>query len=164
MPELRHYDDLGTARFVTFGCHDQQCLLSDISAKKILVSQINNAREKYRFKIFGYVIMPDHVHLVIYPPEGMKLGLVMREIKSKTAREYFASIKKEPEGKRVFWQKRCYDHNCRSVGAVWEKIKYCHKNPVRRGLVADPGGYIWSSFNWYQGERDVPLEMDEFER
>jgi putative transposase len=44
-----------------------------------------------------------------------------------------------------FWQKRCYDHNCRTNETVLENIKYCHKNPVTRGLVKDPGDWQWSA-------------------
>ena len=113
--------------------------------------------------LMGYVIMPEHVHLVLLPPEKMKLGLVIREIKSKMAREYFALVRNDIMGTRIFWQKRCYDHNCRSAASVREKINYCHNNPVRRGLVSDPADYEWSSYNWYKGETDVPLAMDYVE-
>jgi len=107
--------------------------------------------------------MPEHVHLVLLPPDGVKLGLVIREIKSKMAREYFAALASDAHGQHIFWQKRCYDHNCRTVDTVREKIVYCHNNPVRRGLVDHSGEYTWSSYTWYQGEQNVPLAMDEFE-
>lgn len=93
----------------------------------------------------------------------MKLGLVIGEIKSKMAREYFGLKMKNIKGKKVFWQKRCYDHNCRANAEVLEAINYCHNNPVNRELVKTPGDYSWSSYNWYQGKRNVPLEMDHFE-
>ena len=63
----------------------------------------------------------------------------------------------------AFWQAQCYDHNCRTFETVKEKIMYCHKNPVARGLVTDPGDWIWSSYNWYEGQVDVPLAMDEID-
>ena len=163
MPKLRHYDDLGTARFVTFSCYRKMEFLADANARSLLIMQIDMARFKHGFKLWGYVIMPDHVHLVIMPPKNMKLGLVIREIKSKMAREYFAQASPNVGVTRVFWQKRCYDHNCRSAGTVREKIIYCHNNPVKRGLVRHPGEYRWSSYNWYAGQRDVPLALDEFQ-
>ena len=108
--------------------------------------------------------MPEHVHIVLHPLIEIRIGLVVREIKSKTAREYFT---REPyyaqKLKHVFWQKRCYDHNCRSITTVTEKINYCHKNPVTRGLVGDPAEWRWSSYNFYQGKKDVPLIMDELQ-
>jgi hypothetical protein len=93
----------------------------------------------------------------------MQLGLVVREIKSKMAREYFGVTLSAVSGTRVFWQKRCYDHNCRSSDVVKEKIIYCHNNPVKKGMVREPGEYRWSSYNWYQGKSDVPLAMDDYE-
>lgn len=163
MPKLKHYDDLGTARFVTFCCYRMEKNLLNPLSRDLLIENIQQARERHDFKLMAYVIMPEHVHLVMWPPDGMKLGLVIGEIKSKMARKYFAMTTPEIIGTRVFWQKRCYDHNCRSPESVREKIEYCHNNPVKRGLVREPGDYEWSSYNWYQGERDVPLLMDGVE-
>ena len=107
--------------------------------------------------------MPEHVHLVLLPPEGMRLGLVIREIKSRSAKRYFAVTDVAPQGqKHVSGQRRCYDHNCRSIESVREKVRYCHNNPVARGLVNAPGDWEWSSYNWYRGRRDVPLTVDDF--
>ena len=105
--------------------------------------------------------MPEHVHLVLFPPDGMKLGLVIREIKSRSAKLYFKDSITLPSGSRhIFWQKRCYDHNCRTCETVREKIIYCHNNPVVRKLVEEPSQWRWSSYNWYMGEREVPLVID----
>jgi len=161
--KLRHHDDCGVARFVTFSCY--RCLsgLDIRTATEILVEQLNRARAKHRFKILGYVFMPNHVHLVLDPPDGMKLGLVVGEIKSKSAREFFARRSlRAASTPNVFWQRRCYDHNCRTTETVLEKINYCHANPVKRGLVDEPGKWKWSSYNWYHGKRDVPLQIDGF--
>lgn len=163
MPRLRHYDDLGTARFVTFGCYRMGQFLIDPLPCELLVKYIGEARSKHGFKLMAYVFMPEHVHLVLLPPDDMKLGPMIGEIKSKMAREYFATTMPDIKGKRVFWQKRCYDRNCRSQESIKEKIAYCHNNPVKRGLVKDPREYRWSSYNWYQGKRDVPLEMDQID-
>lgn len=161
MTKLRHFDDLGTARFVTFSCFRRLPGLKDARAKGILIRHLDETRRKHGFKLLGYVIMPEHVHLVLFPPDGMKLGLVIREIKSRTAREHFAKTKiGHPGATRVFWEPRCYDHNCRSLESVNEKIEYCHYNPVKRGLVTAPAEWAWSSHNWYQGITDVPIQID----
>lgn len=132
-------------------------------AKELLIKSINDARTKHQFKLFAYVIMPEHVHLVLLPSDDTKLGLLIREIKSKMAREYFAGDANQGQGRRVFWQKRCYDHNCRTSETVREKVTYCHNNPVRRGLAVEPADYEWSSYNWYQGMEEVTLRMDGLE-
>ncbi len=160
MPKLRHFDNLGTARFVTFSSYRREACLLRAGIPELFIKHTHEVRKKHLIKIFGYVIMPEHVHLVLLPPDGLKLGLVIREIKSKMAREYFATVMSEVVGQRIFWQTRCYDHNCRSTESVREKINYCHLNPVKRGLVGQPGEYRWSSYNWFQGVTDVPFEMD----
>ena len=168
MTKLRHYDHTGTARFVTFSCYRYLPGLQSNGTKALFMRHLDAAREKHRFQLLGYVVMPDHVHLVLYPPDGMKLGLVVREIESKTAREHFAqTMGPIPDAasatKRVFWNRRCYDHNCRTPERTLEKINYCHMNPVKSGLVRDPGEWEWSSYNWYEGLRDVPIRIDTIE-
>ena len=164
MPKLKHYDNTGTARFITFNCYRNEPSLKDIRAKNILLTCLKNARDKHKFLILGYVIMPEHVHLVIHPPDGTQIGRVIGEIKSLSAREWFRTTAGKSEKTiRVFWQRRCYDHNCRTRESVREKIEYCHNNPVRRGLVEQPENWPWSSYNWYEGKEDVPLKMDIIE-
>lgn len=113
------------------------------------------------------------MHLVIHPKEDTKIGALVGEIKSKSAARIIAEqvielpndcrVTRAGKERRVFWQPRCYDHNCRSEATVIEKINYCHNNPVKRELVGEPGLWRWSSYNWYMGRRNVPLEIDEFE-
>jgi len=158
---LHHYDDLGTARFVTFSCFMRAPSLTLPNAMPILAHELARARQAHGFLLLGYVFMPEHVHLVLLPPERMKLGYVVGEIKSRSAREYFATVPIGPmDATHVFWQRRCYDHNCRTPGTVREKILYCHNNPVKRGLAADPSDWIWSSHNAYLGKADVPLAVE----
>jgi len=164
MPRLRHYDNEGTARFVTFGCYRGLPFLENDRAKQLFLDELDRTRHKHGFKLLAYVVMPEHVHLVLHPPDGMPLGLVVREMKSCSARRYFAGESIGQLGDaRVFWQKRCYDHNCRTPETTLEKITYCHNNPVRRGLVAEPGAWFWSSYNCYCGGNEVPLVVDRFE-
>ena len=172
MTKLRHYDNEGTARFVTFSTYRRTNCLLESGVPELLIDHLQSVRTRHEIKFFGYVIMPEHVHLVLLPPGGTKLGLVIREIKSKMAREYFAKmgapqlvlnesgapqlavgnsrpcklfsgcpqLPEDPSARvvgnsetaqHVFWQKRCYDHNCRSAATVREKIDYCHMNPVK---------------------------------
>ena len=125
------------------------------------------------FQLIAYVLMPEHVHLVLLPNEKTEVGRLIGEIKrisSKGIHELLArqdsdltrtlSVIRNGERRFAFWKRRCYDHNCRSDESVWQKVNYCHNNPVKRGLVHNPGDWIWSSYRWYQGIQDVPLKVD----
>ncbi len=135
--------------------------LSLLNAMTILAQELDRVRHSRGFSLLGYVFLPEHVHPVLLPPAEMKLGYVIGEIKSRSARAYFATAKVgPPEATRVFWQRRCYDHNCRTPDTVREKILYCHNNPVKRGLVADLSAWIWSSYNAYLGKDGAPLAAE----
>ena len=164
MTRLRHYDQSGTARFVTFSTYRRLRALDGDQLKLIVIDELKSLRVKYGIKIHGFVLMPDHVHLVLHPPGGHELGRLIGQLKSLSARRYFAEQNSLPDAEtRILWQRRSYDHNCRDTESVIEKINYCHNNPVKKGLVAEPGEWRWSSYNWYQGEVDVPLEIDAVE-
>ena len=171
---LIHYDKLGTTRFITFSCHRRMNLFLERNSFLLFLHSLDRLRQKYSFRLLGYVIMPNHVHLVIYPSVEMALGHVMGELKAHSAfhiirrwKLYDKALLKKLEvmrnGKSVYalWQRRCYDHNCRSVGDVREKINYCHNNPVRARLVSDPGEWLWSSYRWYSGYKDGPIEIND---
>jgi len=115
--------------------------------------------------------MPEHVHLVLYPRKTIAIGKVIGELKSKSAREMLLLLRRDNstllskltvEEKTSFWQKRCYDHNCRTPETVLEKINYCHKNPVIRGLVGEPKDWKWSSCRWYEGMDDIVVDIEGY--
>ncbi|MBU8932489.1 MAG: transposase [candidate division Zixibacteria bacterium] len=161
MTKLRHIDDGGTARFVTFSCYRHLPCLSTPRIRDIAVEELRRVAQKYDIRILGFVIMPDHVHLVLWPPDGTQLGRVIGEMKSLSARRVFSEQTSIQSGKkRVLWQRRCYDHNCRTPEVVKEKIKYCHGNPMRAGLVSSLADWRWSSYNCYEGNKDVLLDID----
>ncbi|MCK5126338.1 MAG: transposase [candidate division Zixibacteria bacterium] len=107
MPKLRHLDNLGTARFITFSSYRRRKYLLESGTPELVIKHLKEVGKKHLIKYWGYVIMPEHVHLVLMPPENTKLGLVVREIKSKMAREYFSTRPDIRNGCRIFWQKRC---------------------------------------------------------
>jgi len=172
MTRLRHYDHWATARFVTFSCYRRYRVFDVVSAREIMIQEIGRLRDEAGMRLLGYVLMPEHVHLVVWPPLATKLGVLIGQMKARAAQGILRSwdgdipeILRRRQGtpQHQLFQRRCYDHNCRTVDTVKEKIEYCHKNPVTRGLVKVPGDWWWSSYNWYGGKRDVPLAMDEVE-
>lgn len=173
MPKLRHFDNCTMARFITFSCYRRHRYLIDLPTRKAVIDQLSVLRNRHEVKILGYVIMPEHMHLVLWPPEDMSLGLVIGQLKGRISKDILSHKRKSAnthhgilvrsDGRAAVWQRRCYDHNCRLPEVVIEKINYCHNNPVTRGLVATPDDWPWSSSRWYSGGGDVILEIDGYE-
>ena len=90
--------------------------------------------------LYGYVVMPEHVHLLVSEPGHRLLADAIHYLKLSFAKRRRAG---------VFWQKRYYDRNVRDELEFREKLRYLHRNPVKRGLVQEPGEWKWSSFRHY---------------
>ena len=107
--------------------------------------------------------MPEHFHLMISEPEEADPSVVMKVIKQRFARRIRQTRRKARNGQASFWpesheftiwQKRFYDFNVWSERKRIEKLRYIHRNPVKRGLVSEPEQWAWSSFRSYAyGER-----------
>ena len=176
MPNLKHFDGFGTIRFVTFSCHKRLPLLVDEKDILIFLNYLSEIKDKYEIKLFSYVIMPEHIHLVMLPKDTDKLGLIIGKLKSLSAREILGRwqsinhsilgdlrVLRDGMSKHAFWQKRCFDFNCRTRESAIEKINYCHKNPVTRGLVKNPEDWRWSSYKWYLNKKPGIIEIDILE-
>jgi putative transposase len=169
MPKLRHFDRLGTARFVTFTCFQRYPYLSEDYARRILLEGLVHLRTHREIRILAWVAMPDHVHLILHPPTGLKLGPAIGRLKNWTARQIlnapeFGGVElHRSDGRQALCQRRFYDHSCRSLETVRQKIDYCHMNPVSTGLVEQPCDWPWSSYNWYRGAAPVVLDIDGIE-
>jgi len=99
--------------------------------------------------------MPEHVHLLLTEPEDWPLSMALQVLKQESARN-LKVVEKQ------FWQRRYYDFNVGTEEKRVEKLKYMHRNPVRRGLVAVPESWPWSSYRHYlTGERGV-VEIASF--
>jgi putative transposase len=174
MTRLRHFDHPGTIRFVTFSSHRGYGWLTERDVPEIFLKWLDTIRVQDGIGILGYVIMPDHIHLVLFSPDTIALGEAVERLKGHTAGDVlslwqsrdgaiptqFRADDSEHPSEHRLWHPGCEDYNCRGGESVREKIQYCHNNPVTRGLVNEPGDWPWSSYRWYQGERDVPLRID----
>jgi putative transposase len=98
--------------------------------------------------------MPEHVHLLLSEPERGKLSLVIQMLKQITSR------KLKPRGQLRFWQVRYYDFPVWSETKRIEKLRYIHRNPVRRGLVLSPEDWNWSSFAHYATGVEGAVEIE----
>lgn len=169
------YDQLGDVHFLTFHCFANQPFFSGPRAPHWLLESLNTARTRKPFDLLAFVIMPEHVHLLLAPHSGVPISGVLVAIKQPVARRAVAWVKKhrpdflprmldlQPNGKRHyrFWERGGgYDRNVQNVEEVHEKMKYIHLNPVRRELVDLPEQWPWSSYRaWYEGI-DEPIAID----
>jgi putative transposase len=103
---------------------------------------LGQTRERHQARIYAYVLMPEHIHLLINEPPLILLAQFLKAFKQMTSRKLRGDREK-------FWQERYFDRNVRDASARSEVVRYIHRNPVKRGLVASPGDYPWSSFNHY---------------
>ena len=113
-------------------------------------------RQRYRFVVVRYVVMPDHIHLLISEPERGTPSTVMQVLKQRYARHLLRKKRRKagqgelwPQQEQHVWQRRFYDFNVWGERKRVEKLRYMHRNPVKRGLVAEPEQWAWSSYRSY---------------
>jgi putative transposase len=180
---LLRYHESGQSHFITFSCYRRKPKFSDTRFYDLFPFCLEAMRLRFRMRIYGYVVMPEHVHLLVSEPEQGTLAEAIHFLKlsfSKRARSLrlvpqvrglgsdlvrsdpvsqvrglpLAANPSAGSGQALgssepFWQKRYYDRNVRSVREFGIKLRYLHRNPVKRGLVHDPGDWKWSSFRHY---------------
>ena len=171
----KRIDDPGDARALTFCCYNRFPFLGKDRTRTWFVEALTSARRENPFDLWAYVLMPDHVHLLVFPRDtDLKIGPVVGRIKEEVGRKAVAYLRKHaPEwlpkitvldGKRErhrFWQPGGgYDRNANQIKTLHHMIDYIHANPVRRGLVSRPEDWYWSSAQWYAGATQIPIEMD----
>jgi putative transposase len=141
---LKRYQQTRELHFITFCCYHRHVLLGTELARNEFVIALERVRRWYGFYVVGYVAMPEHVHLLMSEPERGTLALSLQMLKQIVSRKLGVTHGKEP-----FWQPRYYDFNVWSERKCTEKLRYIHRNPVKRGLVASPEEWAWSSFRHY---------------
>ncbi|MGB5105459.1 MAG: transposase [Candidatus Zixiibacteriota bacterium] len=170
---LKHYDHDGRARFVTFCTHKKVPILTNDVFRQIVLDEIVRFCQESQARLLSYVIMPEHVHLVIVPRKLMKLGPEIGELKRRIAVQIVEKLRashsdlirnlevvRDGQKRIALWLRRCFDHNCRTENQVWRKVNYCHMNPVKRKLVGSPENWKWSSYKYYLEIPDTLLEID----
>ena len=95
MVKVRHFDNLDTVRFITFSRYHRLRLLNSDNTIIPFLEALETHRRKYGFLIYGYVVMPDHVHLVLYPLRKMAMGSVIGEIKKRSSYKILSLWKKQ---------------------------------------------------------------------
>jgi putative transposase len=151
---LKRYQQAGHLHFITFSCYHRAPLLGTPQARDTFVRTLEQVRRWYGFYVTGYVVMPEHVHLLISEPERGTLALALQMLKQAVSQELRAA------SRTPFWQPRYYDFNVWSERKRVEKLRYLHRNPVTRGLVAAPEEWAWSSFRHYITGEEGAVEIE----
>jgi putative transposase len=118
--------------------------------RDVFLAILNQVRQRYRFVVVGYVVMPEHFHLLMFEPERATPSTVMQVLKQRFARRLHGRRKLEDRpsfGPRRSWV-RC-GRRVWSAKKEREKLRYMHRNPVVRRLVQTPEEWRWSSFRSY---------------
>jgi len=150
---LKRYQTEGGYHFITFSCYQRAPLLNNDHARIIFEEILERVRQSHDFYLFGYVLMPEHVHLLLSEPKQQLLSNTMRVLKGETS-------KRLKGDRKQFWQPRYYDFNVLTHRKHVEKLKYIHRNPVERGLVARPEDWPWSSFRHYLTGEPGRIEIE----
>ncbi|MEM6260237.1 MAG: transposase [Planctomycetota bacterium] len=171
MSTRHNYNTPGHAHELTFTCYRRIPFLSKDRSRQWLADAVNDACTKHHYRLWAYVFMPEHVHLVVWPEQtDYDIASFRRDIKSPVARhgityleqnapELLTTITKQRGGRkeRLFWQQGGgYDRNIDNTKTLISVIAYIHFNPVRRGLVVKPEDWEWSSARWYRDQLEGP--------
>ena len=151
---LKRYQAGGDLHFITTSCYGRRPLLASVRRRELFLRILERVRRRYHLVVVGYVVMPEHVHLLLSEPNERKLSVAVQALKLGFARN--ARRKRSEEQGELFegppqrmWQARYYDFNVRTAKKWIEKLRYMHRNPVKRGLVGSPELWRWSSFRAY---------------
>jgi putative transposase len=174
--KIRHFDEPGHAHFLTFSCYHRLPLLSRDRTRRWLIEAIDAARTKHGFDLWAWVIMPEHVHLLIWPKQSTdRVAGILADIKRPVGQKAISwletnspaflaklTVKNRNRLYRRFWQAGPgQDRNVFDPAAAHDIVDYIHGNPVQRGLAASPEEWCWSSAAEWSGRSGILLGVDK---
>jgi putative transposase len=139
--------------FLTFSCYRRLPYFATPESRNLFEDALERIRKKNKFVVAGYVVMPEHVHLLVNEPARSSLDRAIKSIKLSVALRWH---------ERPFWQARYYDFNVFTEEKRVEKLRYMHRNPVKRGLIENPEDWAWSSFRHYATGIEGTVEIESF--
>jgi len=166
-----------TFHYVTLVTYNRVQVFQSDHACEIFVNTLREVRERFPYKLIGYVIMPDHAHAIVNNASGT-ISDWLRRVRGNSARcivdwlredRHLLSLKKltlNPPQKRkhthAVWQKDPSIIDLWSHRFIRQKLNYLHLNPVRAGLCEHPADWKWSSCRAYLPHKagEVPIEID----
>lgn len=167
-----------TFHYTTTVCFNRVPVFRSSVACELFIKALSETRERCKFKLIGYVLMPDHVHLILNPL-NRDISVLMRRLKSTSARQildwlrrsnHVASLKKlalaVPQSRshtHSLWLKDFSSIDLWSPRFIRQKLNYIHLNPVRARLCDHPSDWEWSSYRAYFPHEpgSLPIEIDQ---
>jgi len=168
---LRRFHQSRQTHFLTFSCYRRQAGFDAPATYDLFLQCLEDMRRRFGMCVYGYVVMPEHVHLLVSEPGrwvsqiprailradlGQTLADAIRDLKLSFSKR----LSRQRGESSAFWQKRYYDRNIRDEQEFRMKLRYLHRNPVKRGLVKGPGDWKWSSFRHYALREIGPVEIE----
>ncbi|HET7840623.1 MAG TPA: transposase [Terriglobia bacterium] len=170
----------GQLQFITASTYRRVPLFCSPRFSREFVKVLETLRREFKFHLLGWVLMPEHFHLLIWPQPAESTSRLVQQLKQRTAAGILRALRTNQDklwcvrmlarlrlpptvhdqtSFRV-WQRRFYPFGIYSEKKRLEKLDYMHANPVKRGLVSSADQWPWSSFRFYQlGDTSV-LKMD----
>ena len=152
--------------YFTFTINGRRRLLKSDLAKRIVLGTLYNAMRKFGVRCVGFVIMLNHVHIIVHGPSKTVLRKFMKSWKRKSSIEIRQTIR---SGRiryplkflknRKTWIHRSFPFTIRTRKKLEEKLNYMHMNPVRAGLVERTIDWPWSSAGYYELGKDVGVPI-----
>ena len=146
---------------VTIRGNNKQAVLKNDTDKDALLSTLSKYRLRFGFKLFGFILMDNHAHLIIAVNSLINISKIMQAI----ALSYSQKFRRKYKYTGYVWQGRFRSNIIESDVYILKCLEYIHNNPVRAGIVDKPQDYKWSSYHFYY-KNDNPLagliEIDNF--
>jgi REP-associated tyrosine transposase len=172
MTKLHRCYGAGYLHFITSSCYQRSALLGMPKDRELFLEVMEQVRRRYRFVVVGYVLMPEHVHLLFSEPERGDPSVVMKVLKQSFALRLLQKPRATADPRRSrswdsaltaghVWQRRFYDFVVFTEKKRVEKLRYMHRNPVARGLVLEPEQWNWSSYHHYAAGERGPVLVNE---
>jgi len=176
MPMEKRYRIDGSIYYITSVIYDRSKIFARPSFVIPIIDSLNYYRYQYSCKIIGFVIMPDHIHLLIWPPVEKAITDFMRDFKRFTSGRITRQAKVEGKTEWVknfeeagneteraeykVWQDSFWEQSIYTEKFLKQKLDYIHLNPVRAGIVETAADYPYSSYrNYYLGDNQL-IEID----
>ncbi len=154
------------AHFVTFSCYRRRRALDEDQPKRIALGVLNEQLRRHDATCVGFVIMPEHVHAVVWFPQPRQLSRFMqgwKRISSQRIKRWYREHRPKyyaaSNMKERFWQAKYYPYEIYTQAKLREKVTYMHDNPVDRGLVPQAVDWRWSSARWWEQGRSVGVPL-----